>query len=76
MRIIDPCTRPDACPVCQPGIPDACPPVGPVVHLDGGGTRADYGCGCGAVWTAEHDRFGFLMWQALAVGAEAARKAA
>jgi hypothetical protein len=40
----------DACPVCQPGIPDPADPVH-VVAAPGGGTWALYACpDCGAVW--------------------------
>lgn len=41
----------DACPSCDPGLPDASPPVGPVRQA-GEYREADYGCSsCPTAWT-------------------------
>ena len=52
---------PDACPQCDPGIPPASLPVGPVTETDGGRV-ADYECSCcGIGWTAWFDEFGWVV---------------
>ena len=49
----------DACPVCQPGIPDASLPLGPAESVNGGQVT-DHQCGsCGTAWSTFWDRYGW-----------------
>lgn len=53
--------QPDACPSCQPGIPEAAAPAGPVEDVDGG-TLASYECAsCGTAWQTLFDRYGWIV---------------
>ena len=67
---------PDACPRCDPGVPDAALPLGPVLDVDGGRV-ADYECGtCGTGWSAVFDRFGWVIERAMADVKDAATRRA
>ena len=58
---------PDACPSCQPGIPDAALPVGPVTETADGGRVADYECSlCRIGWTTAFDEFGWVIDRSIA----------
>ena len=62
MMILDP---PDACPSCQPGIPDAALPLS--VTEAGDGRVADYQCAsCGTAWTTLFDRHGWVVERLIA----------
>lgn len=67
----------DACPLCQPGFPDASHPVGTVTEVPGGRV-ADFECtDCGTAWTSWLDRFGFVHARLIApVAGQSARRAA
>ena len=66
---------PDACPVCQPGIPDVALPLGDAKEVSGG-TLADYECAsCGTAWSTWFDRHGWPIDRSIApVTAEQAQE--
>ena len=66
----------DACPQCDPGIPDPALPVGDP-ETAGDGLLASYECGlCRAVWHTWVDRYGWVIDRLTAVAPEDARRAA
>jgi hypothetical protein len=66
----------DACPSCDPGIPDVSLPVGNPEPA-GDGLLASYECGtCWAVWHTWFDRYGWPVDRLLAVAPEVERWAA
>jgi hypothetical protein len=57
---------PDACPVCDPGIPEAALPVGDPEEANGG-TLSSYECGaCGTAWQTWFDRYGWPVDRSIA----------
>ena len=56
----------DACPVCDPGVPDAALPVADPEPVNGG-TLASYECGtCRTAWQTWFDAFGWPIDRSIA----------
>ncbi len=56
----------DACPSCDPGIPDPCLPVGDPEPVTGG-VLADYECDCGTAWTTLFDAHWWPIERSIAI---------
>ena len=59
MTATDILTPADACPVCDPGIPEASLPIGPAELVNGGQVTNHQCASCGTAWSTFWDRYGW-----------------